>query len=120
MRLSRGAAVYPSASLRIPMDSTKDTRELLSGRSSDGWSDPRVGAIVGVFKRHLSRRVTIDELAAIVRLSSSGLRRLFKQQMGCSIGRWQKNERLRVARHLLCTTCLSESDRESRRAVGVS
>lgn len=74
---------------------------------SDGWSDPRVVVVVEVLRRHLSLRVKIDEPATTVGLSTSGLRRLFKQHMGCPIGRWQKDERLRAARLLLCTTCLS-------------
>lgn len=98
------------------MDSTKQTGEASTARSSDRWSDPRVVVIVEVFRRHLSRRVKMDELSAMVGLSSSGLRRLFKQHMGCSIGRWQKDERLRAARLLLCTTCLSV--KEINAAVG--
>jgi transcriptional regulator GlxA family with amidase domain len=97
------------------MDLTKQTSEAGTALPSD-WSDPRVIVIVEVFRQHLARRVTVDELSAIVGLSASGLPRLFKQQMGCSIGRWQKDERLRAARFLLCTTCLSV--KEINAAVG--
>ena len=86
------------------------------GRFSAGWADPRVDIIVEVFRRSLSRRIKINELSAAVRLSPSGLRRLFRQQMGCSIGKWQRVERLRVASSLLCTTCLSV--KEINAAVG--
>ncbi len=84
--------------------------------SSDRWSDPRVGVIVEVFLRNLSRRINMNELSAAVRLSPSGLRRLFKQQMGCPIGKWQRHERLRAARTLLCTSHLSV--KEINAAVG--
>jgi transcriptional regulator GlxA family with amidase domain len=98
------------------MDSKKKTREV-EGLSSDACPpDPRVVVIAQVLRRDLSRRVKIDKLATTVGLSSSGLRRLFKQQIGCSIGRWQKNERLRAARILLCTTCISVKEINS--AVG--
>ena len=71
------------------------------------WSDPRVGVVVEFLRRNLTRHVNIDDLSALVRLSPSGLRRLFREQMGSSIAKWQKHQRLQVARGLLRSSCLS-------------
>lgn len=98
------------------MDSTTRTREKGKASRSDSSSDPRVVVIVEVIRRHLAHHYRIHELSVIVGLSSSGLRRLFKQRMGISIGRWQKQERLRAARFMLCATCLSV--KEINAAVG--
>lgn len=79
-------------------------------------ADPRVAIVIQLFKRDLSRRISIEELSAAVRLSPSGLRRLFRQQFGCSLGKWQKTERLHHARRLLCSSC--PSVKEINAAVG--
>ena len=97
------------------MDQTKRTHQAEpSSAASD--TDPRVSVVVEFFRRDLSRRISVDELSASVSLSPSGLRRLFRQQMGCSIGKWQRAERLREARSLLRSTCLSV--KEINAAVG--
>lgn len=98
------------------MDKTERTNRISKDHLPDGLADPRVALVVAFFKKDLSQRVSIGELSASVRLSPSGLRRLFRQQMGCSIGRWQRNERLRAACALLCSSCLSV--KEINTAVG--
>lgn len=105
--LAERGRLFQCILLRVLMDEMKPTAEAAKGLSSDRWSDPRVVVIVEVFRRSLSRRINITELSAAVRLSPSGLRRLFRQQMGCSIGKWQKDQRLDAARALLCTSHLS-------------
>jgi transcriptional regulator GlxA family with amidase domain len=89
------------------MDETKRTVGGPAASILSDQSDPRVVVVVDFFRRNLSRRIKIDELSAFVRLSPSGLRRLFRQQVGCSIGKWQKEERMQTARILLCTSYLS-------------
>ncbi len=98
------------------MASIDQAGETSGALSPNHWSDPRIVVTVEIVRRHLGRRIKIDELSAKVGLSPSGLRRLFKQHMGCSIGRWQKGERLRAAGLLLRTTCLSV--KEINAAVG--
>jgi transcriptional regulator GlxA family with amidase domain len=89
------------------MDDIERTAEASRESASADGLDPRIEAIIVLVRKNLSRRINITELSAFVRLSPSGLRRLFKQQLGCSIGQWQRSERLRTARHLLCTSYLS-------------
>ena len=89
------------------MDDSPRTERASKEPGSVVGLDPRIVGIVELFRRNLSRRLSIDELSSAVRMSPSGLRRLFRQQIGCAIGKWQKDERLRAARALLCTTHLS-------------
>ena len=70
-------------------------------------SDPRVHRVMETVRYDLSRRYSLSELAALVRMSTSGFRSLFSKEIGCSFGRWQRQLRLEAARMLLCTGHLS-------------
>lgn len=69
--------------------------------------DPRVVRVMRAVLGDLSRRYTLSELAAIVRMSSSGFRNLFTKELGCSFGKWQKRQRFEMAKSLLCGGDLS-------------
>ena len=89
------------------MDEAKRTADASRRLARADGLDPRVTFVIDVFRRNLSHPFNIAETSAAVRLSPSGFRRLFKQQIGCPIGKWQKNERLHAARGLLCATPLT-------------
>lgn len=108
LRVLLGKAVY-IVGLLPTSRMTQETRRVpdLSDKILGRPCDARVVAVVELIRRDLSRRISIHDLSVFVRLSPSGLRRIFRRQMGSSIGKWQKNERLRAASALLCGTRLT-------------
>ncbi len=66
--------------------------------------DPRVQAACQFVCTHLSRNLSLDEIASHVCLSSSRLVHLFREQMGVNILRWREDQRILLAKHLLASS----------------
>lgn len=79
---------------------------------------PVVQTIVDYICSNLDRDLTLSKLARLNSLSPSRTGYLFKIEMGMSVGRFVKNQRLEKARELLETTSLSV--KEIRVRVGVT
>ena len=69
--------------------------------------DERVRAVIALMNAKLNGKLTVDEMAMAVGLSTSHLRRLFKAQTGKPVATYLKNLRLQHSRELLETTFLS-------------
>lgn len=68
--------------------------------------DQRLQNAVCHVYEHLGQALSVDDVAAKVHLSASHLRRLFRDRMGISLGRFMLQARLNHARSLLHTTDL--------------
>lgn len=79
---------------------------------------PIVQSIIDYICSNLDRELTTRKLARLVSLSPSRTGYLFKIEMGMSIAKFVKNQRLEKARELLETTPLSV--KEVRVRVGVT
>lgn len=66
--------------------------------------DPRVQAACQFISTHLTRVITLDEIARHVCLSPSRLVHLFREEMGVNILRWREDQRILLARHLLASS----------------
>ena len=80
--------------------------------------DQRVHAVIAFMNTNLHRKLTPVEIAQSVRLSSSHLRHLFKDEAGTSQTRYLRELRLQRAKHLLGTTFLTVKEVAS--AVGIN
>lgn len=69
--------------------------------------DPRVRAVVDLIQTDLSRDFDVSSLARAVGLSPSGLRLVFKRDIGEAPLRYLRRLRLERARSLLCSSNLS-------------
>jgi transcriptional regulator GlxA family with amidase domain len=69
--------------------------------------DARVRAAITLMRINLARNLTTVEIASRVRLSPARLRQLFKDHIGMSVARYQRELRLERAKHLFETTFLS-------------
>lgn len=76
--------------------------------------DERVRTVIALMNGNLTCKLTVDEMAAIVDMSSSHLRRLFRAQTGKSITTYLKDLRLQHSRDLLETTFLSVKEVAAR------
>jgi transcriptional regulator GlxA family with amidase domain len=81
--------------------------------------DPRVRWIVDTLRKNdLSHRITTEEVANAVHISTSRLRHLFRTEVGMPLGRYLKQLRLERARALLESSFLEI--KEVAAAVGFS
>jgi two-component system response regulator YesN len=69
--------------------------------------DNRVRTVMAFMSNNLHRRLTSSQLAQTVRLSSTRLRHLFKDETGKSLTRYRRELQLQRAKYLLETTFLS-------------
>ncbi|HEV2835371.1 MAG TPA: helix-turn-helix transcriptional regulator [Pyrinomonadaceae bacterium] len=69
--------------------------------------DRRVELVMAEIHRDVSRRWETEELAALVNLSASRFRHVFKEETGLSITQYLRELRLERAEFLLRTTFLS-------------
>src|SRR5512138_2768043 len=69
--------------------------------------DRRIEIVISAMENQLSTRWNTETLAALVNLSASRLRHLFKQDTGQTLTRFLKDLRIRRAEKLLRTTFLS-------------
>ena len=69
--------------------------------------DYRMRIIIEFMQRDLNRDLDVRCLASIIGISPSGLRRLFKKNVGIPPHRFLKRLRLERARQLLCSKTLS-------------
>jgi transcriptional regulator GlxA family with amidase domain len=79
--------------------------------------DQRVDAAIAFMNANLHRKLTPLEIAESVRLSTSHLRHVFKDETGTSFTRYLRELRLKRAKQLLETTFLTVKEVAS--AVGV-
>jgi transcriptional regulator GlxA family with amidase domain len=68
---------------------------------------PKVRKVVDYMSSNLDRKLTLNGLARLVKLSRSRLCFTFKAQMGMPVGQYLKALRIQKARALLETTSLS-------------
>jgi len=68
--------------------------------------DPRVARAIDYLSADLCRRVSLDELARVVHLSTSRLAHVFKQETGLTAGRFLEGQRVARAKQLLASTSL--------------
>jgi AraC family transcriptional regulator len=80
--------------------------------------DHRVSTAAEMLKNDLGRTISLDDIAKRVSVSRSGLRLLFKRDLGVSPGRFLKEARLDAARLLLCTK--NHSIKETMVLVGLN
>jgi transcriptional regulator GlxA family with amidase domain len=79
--------------------------------------DQRVDAALAFMIANLHRKITALEIAQSVRLSTSHLRHIFKDETGTSLTRYLRELRLKRAKQLLETTFLTV--KEVCSAVGI-
>lgn len=79
--------------------------------------DQRVHAAIAFMNKNVHRKLTPIEIAQTVRLSTSHLRHVFKDETGTSLTRYLRGLRLQRAEHLLETTFLTVKEVAS--AVGI-
>jgi AraC-like DNA-binding protein len=75
-------------------------------KSSERGPDPRVQRVVRFVYEHLDRSLSVEDVAGVIHVSASHLRRMFRERMGISLGRFMLHARLNHARSLLHTTDL--------------
>jgi transcriptional regulator GlxA family with amidase domain len=73
-------------------------------------TDPRVQRIITLIAYDFQRKITTTEMAQSVNLSPSRLRHLFRDEMGISLRRYLKAQRMMKARELLETTFLNAQE----------
>lgn len=66
--------------------------------------NPKAQVAMLFLEANLHRKLTVEEVASSVDLSRSGLRYLFKTQIGAPPGRYLKEARLQRSRELLQTS----------------
>lgn len=69
--------------------------------------DQRVESVIALMRRRLHRKLSLNELAKSVHLSSSRLRHLFKSETGVSPSHYFRRVKWERAKELLETTELS-------------
>jgi transcriptional regulator GlxA family with amidase domain len=69
--------------------------------------DRRVRAVIAFMKGNLHRPLSPAQMAKLVHLSPSHLRQLFKSEIGTSLARYLRQQRMAQAQKLLETTFLS-------------
>jgi len=69
--------------------------------------DRRIDKVLALMRDNLDRRLTVDEMAGAVGVSSSRLRQLFNNETGTSPVQYLRNLRMEQAKELLETTFLS-------------
>lgn len=80
--------------------------------------DGRIRATIELLENNIKRALLIDKLARTARLSSSRLRRVFKNETGLTPAQYLKQLRMRKAKEYLETTHLSV--KEIRREIGAT
>lgn len=80
--------------------------------------DMRVQNVVALMRRDLRAKLTLQDMARAVNLTSFHFCHLFKAETGCSPAKYLKSMRLERARELLETTFLSV--KEIRALVGLN
>lgn len=66
--------------------------------------DPRIKTLVDYLVLHPELNITQTEMAAMINLSESSLRRLFKKEMGKTLGSYINDLKMQYATHLLVTS----------------
>lgn len=79
--------------------------------------NPKVQRVIDHMNANLHRKLVLEDLAKLARLSRSRLCCLFKETTGLSVGQYLKSLRMAKARELLKTTSLSV--KEIRARVGI-
>jgi transcriptional regulator GlxA family with amidase domain len=91
----------------------------LPSRDVSKSADPRIAFATRLLSRTISKSTDgVGEVAALLHLSSSRFRHLFKQEVGITPRRYIKQLRLRAAKQLLETSLLSVKEVTGR--VGVN
>lgn len=72
--------------------------------------DLRIQAVIQLLTANLSRPLTLEDMAAHVRLSTSRLRHLFEENTGKTPARYLRSIRMAEARRLLATTFLTPKE----------
>lgn len=63
--------------------------------------DSRVACVVKHIRRNLSKPIQVSDLATLVSLSETHLRRLFSMEIGCGMKEFQLAERMNLAKDAL-------------------
>jgi len=79
--------------------------------------DNRISTLIDYFEANLHHRLSIDEMAKVVRISPSRLQHIFKEETGISINQYLRKLRLEKAAKLLTGSFLSV--KEIRCSVGM-
>ena len=82
--------------------------------------DQRIELVISSMEKNLSKRSSVETLAALVNLSPSRLRHLFKEQIGVTPSRYMKTLRLKRAEELLDTTFLTIKEIANQIGMSVS
>jgi transcriptional regulator GlxA family with amidase domain len=94
--------------MSVPAEVHNSAPQKRPSRSIDGHNEWRVSAVLSrIAEQKLASVSNIASIAISLNISSSRLRRIFKQKTGLPFGRYLKILRLRQARRLLQETHLS-------------
>jgi len=79
--------------------------------------DNRISTLIAYLQNNLHHRLTINQMAELVRISPSRLQHIFKEETGSSINQYLRDLRLQKAAELLTRSFLSV--KEIRCSVGI-